>query len=315
MILIGTEHKLTLAYSKEENAMVENANKRIQEYLRDIMFERRTRMTPAAEMLFGNAVDLDRGIFLPNTPVDEEGKEVRLSEWAASALQIQRDLLDIAAKLQKKRDHNRMIQEHNPNYTDFTVGSFVLVSYPQTGMGRKPPLKLHPRLRGPYQVVNRRQDTYTVRNLLTDTMEDFHATSMHPYHQNAECISPQEVVLRDKDMFQIEAILEHRGNTSKMSTLEFKVKWLGYDDSVNSWEPWKAIRATAQLHNYLVSVNLHKLIPKNFRHGYPQTFAPRVEVPEAQVAAREPRPKRNAKKVRFQEDVNVINEKQNFVSS
>ena len=83
-----------------------------------------TRMTPA-EMLFGNAVDLDRGIFLPTTPVDEEGKEVRLSELAASALQIQRDLLDVAAKLQKKRDHNRMIQEHNPNYTNFPVGSFV----------------------------------------------------------------------------------------------------------------------------------------------------------------------------------------------
>ena len=41
MILMGTNHKLTLSYSKEENAMVENANKRIQEYLRDIMFERR----------------------------------------------------------------------------------------------------------------------------------------------------------------------------------------------------------------------------------------------------------------------------------
>jgi transposase InsO family protein len=41
MSLMGTDHKLTLAYSKEENAMVENANKRVQEYLRDIMFERR----------------------------------------------------------------------------------------------------------------------------------------------------------------------------------------------------------------------------------------------------------------------------------
>jgi len=80
-----------------------------------------TRMTPA-DMLFGNAVDLDRGIFFP---VDVEGKEVRLSELAASALQIQRDLLGIAAKLQKKRDHNRMIQEDNPNYANFPVGSFV----------------------------------------------------------------------------------------------------------------------------------------------------------------------------------------------
>jgi len=60
---------------------------------------------------------------------------------------------------------------------------------------------------------------------------------------------------------------------------------------------------------------LHKLIPKDFRLGYPQIFAPRVEVPaepaqerstpEAQVATREPRPTRNnAKKVRFQENGN-----------
>jgi hypothetical protein len=352
MILMGTEHKLTLAYSKEENAVVENANKRVQEYLRDIMFERRiiskwsaalplvqrilmtdrnevTRMTPA-EMLYGNAVDLDRGIFLPNTPVDEEGKEVRLSEWAASVLQTQRDLLDIAAKRQKKRDHNRLIQDHDTMFTDFPVGSFVLVSYPLTGMGRKPPTKLHPRLKGPYQVVNRRKDTFTVRNLLTSDMEDFHVTSLHPYHENTQFISPQEVVLRDKDMFQIEAVLEHRGNTKKLSSLEFKVKWLGYEESESTWEPWKTVRTTAQLHNYLVSVNLHNLIPKDFRHGYPQIFVqPRVSIltepiqgfaQPAMPAKRGPRQVRNAKlrrikKVRFYFNVNEIHDDTKHESS
>jgi hypothetical protein len=340
---MGTDHKLTLAYSKEENAMVENANKRVQEYLRDIMFERRiinkwsialpivqrilmtdrnevTGMTPA-EMLFGNAVDLDRGIFLPNAPVDEEGKEIRLSEWAANVLETQRDLLDIAAKRQRKRDHNRLIQEHDAEETDFPVGSFVLVSYPQTGMGRKPPTKLHPRLKGPYQVVNKRKDKYTLRNLLTNSMEDFHITSLHPYYQNAQFISPQEVILRDKDEFQIETVLAHRGDTTKLSSLQFQVKWLGYDDSVNSWEPWKTIRATTQLHNYLISQNLQNLIPKAFRHEYPQVFTQRrADIPvepiqgfaqPAMPARKGPRQVRNAnkrrtKKVRFQRNVNVI---------
>ena len=73
-----------------------------------------------------------------------------------------------------------MIREHSQETTDFPIGTFVLVSYPQTGMGRRPPTKLHPRLRGSYQVVNRRKDKYTVRNLLTSTMEDFHSTSVHP---------------------------------------------------------------------------------------------------------------------------------------
>ena len=124
MILMGTNHKLTLSYSKEENAMVENANKRIQEYLRDLMFERRiikkwslalpfvqrilmternevTKVTPA-ELLYGNAIDLDKGIFLPNAPLDAEGREVRLTEWAANMLQMQKDILEVATKLQKK---------------------------------------------------------------------------------------------------------------------------------------------------------------------------------------------------------------------
>jgi len=343
MSLMGTDHKLTLAYSKEENAMVENANKRVQEYLRDIMFERRiinkwsialpivqrilmtdrnevTGMTPA-EMLFGNAVDLDRGIFLPNAPVDEEGKEIRLSEWAANVLETQRDLLDIAAKRQRKRDHNRLIQEHDAEETDFPVGSFVLVSFPQTGMGRKPPTKLHPRLKGPYQVVNKRKDKYTLRNLLTNSMEDFHITSLHPYYQNAQFISPQEVILRDKDEFQIETVLAHRGDTTKLSSLQFQVKWLGYDDSVNSWEPWKTIRATTQLHNYLISQNLQNLIPKAFRHEYPQVFTQRrADIPvepiqgfaqPAMSVRKGPRQVRNAnkrrtKKVRFQRNVYVI---------
>ena len=127
-------------------------------------------------------------------------------------------------------------------------------------------------------------------------------------------------MLRDKDMFQIEAVLEHRGNTAKLGSLEFKVKWLGYDETTNSWEPWKAVRATAQLHNYLVRVNLHKLIPKDFRHSYPQAFPPRVNAltkpiqgfaQPAMPVLKGPRQVRNAlkrrpKKVRFQRSVNII---------
>ena len=64
-------------------------------------------------------------------------------------------------------------------------------------------------------------------------MEDFRNKGLHPYHENAQCISPQEVVLRDKDIFQIEPIVEHRGNTARLGSLEFQVKWLGYDDTIN----------------------------------------------------------------------------------
>ena len=47
--------------------------------------------------------------------------------------------------------------------------------------------------------------------------------------------------------------------------LEFHVKWLNYDESHNTWEPYAALRDTAQLHEYLRLHKLEKLIPQKFK--------------------------------------------------
>ena len=85
--LVGTEHVRTLAYSKEENAIVERANKEVLRHLRALTFAVGTTtdwslrlplvarilnstvhesigVSPAS-LLYGNMVNLDRGIFLP----------------------------------------------------------------------------------------------------------------------------------------------------------------------------------------------------------------------------------------------------------
>jgi len=60
----------------------------------------------------------------------------------------------------------------------------------------------------------------------TDTMR-----SVRYRHQNAQFISPQEVILRDKDEFQIEAVMSHgaRRYSKAIISLECQVK---YDDSI-----------------------------------------------------------------------------------
>ena len=93
-MLIGTEHCLTLAYSKEENALVERANKEVNRHLRAFTFDAstvdnwrqsipfvqwimnatftdRTKLS-AAQLLFGNALNLDRGIFGPAPEINNE---------------------------------------------------------------------------------------------------------------------------------------------------------------------------------------------------------------------------------------------------
>jgi hypothetical protein len=46
------------------------------------------------------------------------------------------------------------------------------------------------------------------------------------------------------------------------------VKWRGFEESFNSWEPWKNLRETEMLHCYLILHGLQKLIPAKFREKY-----------------------------------------------
>ena len=46
--------------------------------------------------------------------------------------------------------------------------------------------------------------------------------------------------------------------------MTFLVRWLNYDQSHDSWEPWKNLCATDQLHDCLRRNNMEKVIPKEF---------------------------------------------------
>ena len=54
------------------------------------------------------------------------------------------------------------------------------------------------------------------------------------------------------------------GDPKRVTTLKFLIKWLGYDDTHNTWEPWKEVRDVEVLHTYLRANNLTKIIPKKF---------------------------------------------------
>lgn len=86
----GQPISLTSAYSKQENAIVERANKEVMRHLRNIIFDKRVvkewsiylplvqRIMNAsihssigvapATIIFGNGIDLDRGIYLDHLP-------------------------------------------------------------------------------------------------------------------------------------------------------------------------------------------------------------------------------------------------------
>ncbi len=126
-----------------------------------------------AQLLFGNSIQLGRGIFLPNLPKEGGEAEIALSNWADKMSEAQWVLLDTAQRLQQQKDARHM-EATTGVTTRFDVGSYVLISYNPQKMNAKPPTKLHPRLKGPYLVANVQGGKYSCQNLVIDEIEDYH---------------------------------------------------------------------------------------------------------------------------------------------
>ncbi len=113
-------------------------------------------------------------------------------------------------------------------------------------------------------------DKYSCQNLVTDEIEDYHVTRLREFCYDERYVDPRDIALRNREEFFVEKILAHHGDVGRLKTLAFHVKWRGFDESFNSWEPWKNLRETEMLHRYLILHGWQKLIPAKFRERYPE---------------------------------------------
>ena len=71
----------------------------------------------------------------------------------------------------------------------------------------------------------------------------------------------RDIAIRDHHEYLVDSVLEHTGNPKRKSEMSFKVRWTGYSEEHDSWEPWKNIRLVDKLHEYLRDNDMAKLIP------------------------------------------------------
>jgi hypothetical protein len=88
---------------------------------------------------------------------------------------------------------------------------------------------------------------------------------MKPYRFDPLATNPVDITRKDYLGFFIEKNLEMKRDGKRVSTFSFLVKWLGYDDIHNSWEPWKYVRNTNKVHDYLRANNMANFVPKKFQ--------------------------------------------------
>ena len=167
--LLRTEHEFTIPYSKEENSIVERANKEVMRHLRAIIFDSRVKNTwsmdylplvmrilnaeekertgvSPAELLFGNTIQLDRRMLYPVSIENEQSEPMKLSSHMEKLLKAQGDLIKIAQELQATHDEYHM-SKYESGFTEFPINSYVLLAYPE---GERPSNKMKTNLQGPF---------------------------------------------------------------------------------------------------------------------------------------------------------------------
>ncbi len=134
--------------------------------------------------------------------------------------------------------------EYDPTVTEYPVHFYVLFTPP---VGRSD--KLLPRHRGPFQVIEKTTSIYTIEDLVSGKRVTTHIHNLRPFNYDPD--RTLVVAQQNEQEFVVEAIIGHRGNRNRRSTMEFKVRWARFDASCDSWEPYKAFLHVDKLHDYL----------------------------------------------------------------
>ncbi len=198
--LLQIDHELSLAYSMEQNAIVERANKEVMRHLTAIIFDRRvsgvwsseylplvqrimnakvhdTISVSPAELVFEKSINLYTELLLPIPPESlikgtADVAEHRLSDHVARLIKVQSLLIEIARDSKLSADSFHM-KESSPLMDMFPVNSYVLLKPPD---GAREKLRM-PKA-GPYIVVGVSGDKYSIQDLLTYKTTDTHVSTL-----------------------------------------------------------------------------------------------------------------------------------------
>jgi hypothetical protein len=290
--LLNAQLLVTIAYSKEENSIVERANKEVMRHLRAFVFDQKilsdwvkylplvqriinnkchdsTQVTPASIITPG--IDLDNSLIPePANPTETED----LSNYVKTLVDQQKIAIEVARKHLLDHETSHLVTPELP-LTVFPIGSHVILEYPKTAMGKRPPSKLKTQLQGPYKVSNIIGNEYFLEDLVDHKIkENVHVSRLRPYLEegNDTTGSARQVATHVRQMWDVEKILSHKGSLKfrQVSKTKFQIKWVGYEkpDELS----WARLNGNRVLHLYLIKLGKSNLIPKKYRHNYLEIF-------------------------------------------
>ena len=150
----------------------------------------------------------------------------------------------------------------------YEIGQYVLWEHRESGLHQDSrPDKLSSHYRGPYRIVNINGSRITVQNTVTTTNYDVHITEIIPFRYNPNIVDPDAIALHAAQEFVVEDIISLEGTKNKnkrynRTNLRVKVRWQGYGESEDSWEPYTELKGNVKFLKYCQRHGLLYLIDK-----------------------------------------------------
>ena len=103
---------------------------------------------------------------------------------------------------------------------------------------------------------------------LTEKVRSVHPAHIHPFVVDTNQVNPTDVAKQASQEFVVDKILKINGHQNNQGRylkrgLECQVRWEGYNESEDSWEPYAQLRFNTQFIKYCNDNGLRYLIPKN----------------------------------------------------
>ena len=155
---------------KTRNAIVERVNKEVNKHLRGLVFDKQTlegyaksisfvqriinsSVNSPAHLLFGNKLDLNRGILTSHLSVNTHSR----STYIEDLISVQDKVLDSAVQALMSADAKHAASAKCA--TVFPIGTYVLCRYTD-----RPPTRLHATWYGAYRVISYKGSEYVLAN-------------------------------------------------------------------------------------------------------------------------------------------------------
>jgi hypothetical protein len=180
----------------------------------------------------------------PATPAQGEGTDNPLAEQRVRQLHERRVMVTQAL--------NKAAQKEPLDPPRFTKGQKVWLD----GKGLALPygsIKLAPKQHGPFEIEEVRSPVvYQLKLLPQWTIHPvFHASLLTPYietnEHGANYMRPPPDVIEGEEQYEVKTIRAYRWRNRK---LQYLIKWKGYPESDNTWEPVSNVQAPLLIREY-----------------------------------------------------------------